>query len=988
MPSSTLGGGRRFPPIPAIMLAAVFVTRVVSAADEGKKPGDVGPTRSGRTPWTASRVVGSPDPSPPFKVVRAFPNLKFDHPLLIARYPGGNRLIVGEQTGKLYSFADDPHPRAELFLDLPGQLRTIHRLAGAKGVEAVYGLAFHPDFERNRECFVCYTLRGSDPRRPNLADGTRVSRFLVTRTDPPRLDPSSEEVVLSFLQGGHNGGDIHFGPDGMLYISTGDAGNPNPPDPFDTGQDVSDLLSSILRIDVNRKDQGKGYAVPADNPFVATKGARPEVWAYGLRNPWRMNFDRQTGDLFVGDVGWELWEMVHRVEKGGNYGWSAREGPQPIKSGRVAPTPIHPPLIELPHTIACSVTGGLVYRGRKFPELRGAYVFGDWETRRLWAARFEGDRTTEMPEIARPSVRIVAFCDDRDGEIYFLDHEGGTIHTIERNVAGSGNVEFPTRLSQTGLFADVKGQTPMAGVLPFDVNCRQWQDGATADHWVAFPGESFSTLFDRARPIPGMVDWHGFRMQFPRDAVLVKSISLAGRRLETQLLHYDGVDWSAYSYAWRDDQADADLVPADGAEKEVHDGERSRVWSFHSRSQCMSCHSTWSEFALAFRPEQLNRPGPDGRNQLVALTEAGLIRRADKDGKSLPPFDAGSVAREPRLTDPADVSRPLEARARSYLHANCAHCHVDGGGGSVDLRLPFSVTDDEMKAIGVRPTRGDFALPDAQIIKPGDPRASTLYYRMAKFGRDRMPHLGSDRPDETGLDVIARWIAGMGRGANSPDRDPAGEPPGPMLARPESALKLARRLGRGELDAAERAALLASAGELPNGPIRDLFEGYLPSDERKGRKLGSNPRPGAVLALNGDPRRGEKLFWSQPNQCGGCHRIGDRGTAVGPDLSTIGKLRSREDLLESLLEPSRRIEPKYATYVAATADGLSLTGLLVSRDERWVVLRDSKGKEGMLAARDVEELRPSRASLMPDGQLAEMTAQEAADLINYLHSLK
>ena len=293
-----------------------------------------------------------------------------------------------------------------------------------------------------------------------------------------------------------------------------------------------------------------------------------------------------------------------------------------------------------------------------------------------------------------------------------------------------------------------------------------------------------------------------------------------------------------------------------------------------------------------------------------------------------------------------------------------------------------------MKAIGVRPTRGDFALPDAQIIKPGDPRASTLYYRMAKFGRDRMPHLGSDRPDETGLDVIARWIAGMGRGANSPDRDPAGEPPGPMLARPESALKLARRLGRGELDAAERAALLASAGELPNGPIRDLFEGYLPSDERKGRKLGSNPRPGAVLALNGDPRRGEKLFWSQPNQCGGCHRIGDRGTAVGPDLSTIGKLRSREDLLESLLEPSRRIEPKYATYVAATADGLSLTGLLVSRDERWVVLRDSKGKEGMLAARDVEELRPSRASLMPDGQLAEMTAQEAADLINYLHSLK
>ena len=142
---------------------------------------------------------------------------------------------------------------------------------------------------------------------------------------------------------------------------------------------------------------------------------------------------------------------------------------------------------------------------------------------------------------------------------------------------GRETPHFPTRLSQTGLFADVKSQTPMAGVLPFAVNCRQWQDGATAEHWVAFPGESSATLFTEAKPIPGMVDWHSFRMQFPKDAVLVRSISLAGRRLETQLLHYDGVDWYAYTYAWRDDQADADLVPADGAEKEVHDGERKRA---------------------------------------------------------------------------------------------------------------------------------------------------------------------------------------------------------------------------------------------------------------------------------------------------------------------------------------------------------------------------------------------------------------------------
>jgi putative heme-binding domain-containing protein len=932
--------------------------------------------------------VGSPDPPPPFKVVRAFPNLKFEHPLLLARCPGSDRLFVGEQAGVLYSFRDRPDARADLFFDLRKELRTLPLHPQAQGVEAVYGLAFHPDFEKNRQCFVCYTLLGKKRGQRNLTDGTRVSRFTVTRADPPRIDPASEEIVLTFLQGGHNGGDIHFGPDRMLYISTGDAADPNPPDPFNTGQDISDLLSSILRIDVDRRDEGKRYAVPKDNPFIGMKGARPEVWAYGFRNPWRMGFDRQTGELFVGDVGWELWESVHRVEKGGNYGWSAMEGPQPIKPEKVGPTPIRPALIELPHTIACSVTGGRVYRGKKFPELRGAYVFGDWETRRLWAARFEGDRTKEMPEIARPSVRIVAFGEDREGELYFLDYDGGTVHTIERNDGGARNADFPTRLSETGLFASVKDHAPAPGVVPFRVNSRQWQDGATAEHGAAFPGVSSATLYEPGKPIPGNVSWHLFRMHFPRDAVLVRTLSLGARRVETQLLHFDGVDWHPYTFAWREDQSDADLVPADGAEKEVREGNRQRVWQFHSRSQCLSCHSSWSEYALAFQPEQLNRPGPDGRNQLVAFTEAGLIRRAGNDGKPLPPFDGSSAARERKLADPADTSQPLEARARAYLHANCGHCHVEHGGGSVDLRLQYPVPVAGMKAVGIRPSRGDFGLPDACLIKGGDPYASTLFFRMAKFGRDRMPHIGSERPDEAGLKLIEQWIAGMGGAAvkTGPLRNSG--PPDELLASPRSALAVARRLGGGGMKPAERDPLLAAAGKLPAGPVRDLFEGYLPSAGKEARKLGSNPRPRSILALKGDSARGEKLFWSPALNCGSCHKIGDRGTPVGPDLSAIGKLRRREDVLESILEPSRRIEPKYAAYVALTADGRSITGLLVKRDEKEVVLRDAQNKEVLLAAKTVEQLRPSRVSLMPEGQLAGLTAQEAADLLEYLASRK
>jgi putative heme-binding domain-containing protein len=292
-----------------------------------------------------------------------------------------------------------------------------------------------------------------------------------------------------------------------------------------------------------------------------------------------------------------------------------------------------------------------------------------------------------------------------------------------------------------------------------------------------------------------------------------------------------------------------------------------------------------------------------------------------------------------------------------------------------------------MKAIGVRPSRGDFGLPDAYIINRGVPWQSTLYYRMAKFGRDRMPHVGAERPDEAGLQLIEEWISGMARTPNKVEQVTV-DGPDSLLTDPKSAMRAARQLGRGAMKSAERDALLAAAAKLPAGPMRDLFEGYLPQPEPAARKLGSNPRPRTILALKGDAGRGETLFWSTSLNCGSCHKIGERGTAVGPDLSAIGKLRGPEDLLESVLEPSRRIEPKYAAYIAQMADGRSLTGLLVRRDDSAVVLRDGQNKEIVLAAKDVQMLQPSRLSLMPGGQLAGLTAQEAADLLEYLASRK
>lgn len=965
------------------------------------------PTR--RVPWATSNVTGSPEPPPKFKSVRAFANAKFDHPTLIARAPGSARLFVGEQTGTLYSLGG-PDAKPDVFLDLRKDFAKLVPRADAKGIGELYGLAFHPEFEKNRTCFVCYTLAPKGQVKDGrFENGTRVSRFKVTDTDPPRIDPASEEVVLTFVGGGHNGGDLHFGPDGFLYVSTGDAAGPNPPDPLNTGQDCSDLLSSILRIDVNARDAGKGYAVPQDNPFVGVQDVRPEIWAFGFRNPWRMSFDRKTGALWVGDVGWELWEMVHKIEKGGNYGWSVTEARQPVKPDqKLGPSAIRAPAIELPHTIAASVTGGYVYRGTKFPELDGAYVFADWETRRVWAARFEGDRLKEMPELVKPNVRISAFGEDNAGELYFAEYDTGLIYTFERNDAGAANAKFPTKLSATGLFADVAKHALAPGVVTFTPEERQWMDGAYADYALALPGDTAVSLFAEGKPMPSQVFWHNFRAHFPNDAVLLKTIwhprarvgTAVGRRnVETQLLHFTDGDWRGYSYVWRDDQSDADLAPADGAEVTFAVEEKQKPNQFSpahhtvpSRAQCMTCHNAWSEFALAFNVPQLN--GTAGRsdgNQLHRLTRDGYVHRFGKDGKPLPPYESPSGPNEPRFVvkDEPTFSygdsphAALDLRARRYLHVNCAHCHrFGGGGGQVVLELDAFRPLNDTGVLNVKPKQGDFGLDDARLIAPGAPERSVLYYRMAKFGRGRMPHLGSERPDRLGLELIDEWINSLDKKPKSGFAESAKDAH-LGLQSVKGALPFARSVGSYRLGPDERAKVLAEAAKLPPGHVRDLFEGYLPPDP-KGRKLGSNPRPAALLALKGDATNGEALFFQKELKCANCHKVGDKGTSLGPDLTMIGATRTRAELLDSLLNPSARVDPQYAAYAVRTKDEKAFTGIVTTRNDRELVLIDAEGKKVTIAGDNVDSVRPSRLSLMPDGQMSGLTPQEAADLLEFL----
>jgi uncharacterized repeat protein (TIGR03806 family) len=977
-----------------------------------------------RIPWTTSHITGSPEPPPPYQIERAFPKLVFKNPLLMRKAPGTNRLFVGEHAGKLYSFPNDQAAaKADLFLDLTTQLHSWDKAGKVKGVGAVYALAFHPQFARNRYCYICYVLDSKTGEQ--LPDGSRVSRFRVTDTDPPRCDPASEKILITWLAGGHNGCDMHFGPDGYLYISTGDGADPNPPDRLDTGQDVSDLLSSVLRIDVDHEDKGKAYAVPPDNPFVKLPGARPEIWAYGFRNPWRMSFDRQTGDLWVGDVGWELWEMVYHVRRGGNYGWSVMEGRQAVRpESRRGPTPILPPALDFPHTEAASITGGYVYRGKKLKDLVGAYLCGDWVTRKVWGTRFDSDdHVLWHRELAQGTQRIVAFCEDNDGEIYIVNYdEVGTLHQLVPNpVTTENQPKFPTRLSETGLFASVQAHSPAPGVLPFAVNAEQWTDHATAERWVALPGQATIRMYDTPIPIPETF-FHG-QVFFPKDGVLIRTLSLemvqgqpqSRRRLETQILHYDGRGWHGYTYAWNDNQTDAALVPAGGMDqtlvvRDAHapGGRRTQTWHYPSRAECIQCHNPWAGYTLAFTLPELNKEQDYGGvvdNQLRTFQHIGVVRRVGNE--------EGNVKREPdpsppRLTNPFDPSADLNARARSYLHVNCAHCHRFGAGGTADLELRFDTNLEQSKTLGVRPVQGTFEIQGALILAPGDPYRSVVFYRMSKLGRGRMPHIGSEIVDERGLKLIHDWIRQLpicneetalldklcalddkapaaGKQARAAERTDAINR---LLGSTSNALLVVHALDEHRILDSVRPQLLAAALARPEPQIRDLFERFLPDDQRV-KRLGTIIKPEQILALKGDAARGKELFFKSAGlECVKCHRVAGTGSTLGPDLSQIGKKYTRAQLLESILEPSKSIDPQYVNYMLETTDGQVHSGLLAEKTDKEVVLKNVGDKVIRVPANKIERLVPQRTSLMPEQLLRDLTAAQAADLLEYLSSLK
>jgi uncharacterized repeat protein (TIGR03806 family) len=668
-----------------------------------------------------------------------FSALTFTKPILMLQAPGDTtKWYVVEQDGVVRTFANDNSVSSTTtFIDIDA------RVNSTSGEAGLLGMAFDRDFATSGRVYLSYT---ANPTTGGQLE-SRISRFTMSGSV---LNPASEEILLTIEQPftNHNGGNIAFGPDGMLYAGFGDGGSGG--DPQNNAQNRSTLLGKMLRIDV----RGNGaYTIPADNPY-ATTGTRcqagesgsgalcAEIYAYGFRNPWRWTFDRgvSTPDLWLGDVGQNAWEEVDRVEKGGNYGWRFREGAHCFNPSTNCPitangAPLIDPVAEYGRDLGGSITGGYVYRGTAIASLVGRYVFADFGSGRFFVLVPGTGGTLQRQTLLEANISPSSFGEGHDGELYVIDY-GGKLYKL---VFGSGGASstIKTQLSQTGCFDPANPTQPAAALIPYAPSAPFWSDGASKARWMAVPDGQKITVNSAG-------DW-----EFPNGTVLVKNFTLNGELIETRLFmrHSDTGNWAGYTYRWNASHTDATLVTG-GLVATIG----SQQWVYPSEAQCLQCHTPAAGGSLGLETRQLNTTftyPSTGRsaNQLDTLEAIGLF--------------TASPARVTAMPDPADTTRPVGDRARAYLHTNCAQCHRPGGGAPGSLDLQYTTAMASTGTCNADPASGDLGVAGAKIIAPGDASRSVLYLRMNRRDAQQMPPVGSLVVDTEGVALMQQWISGL-----------------------------------------------------------------------------------------------------------------------------------------------------------------------------------------------------------------------------------
>jgi len=723
-----------------------------------------------------------------YQFVDAFPGLFFEDAVAVSTPPGvTNKIFVAERRGRISYVPDinSASPQRVVFLDIVSQVSFDDTTEGERGL---LGMAFHPGFSTNGHFYVYYLAPGS----PYI---DRVSRFTA---DPVTLTVNTNTQLKLFdvvdQDFNHNGGDLHFGNDGYLYVGMGDEGQQYNIR-LNSQRIDKDLFSALLRIDVDKRPgnleprpsantttiytNGSGqafYSIPADNPFVNattflgspinTNTLRAEMFAVGFRHIWRFSIDKPTGEIWVGDVGQDRYEEINVVTNGGNYGWAYLEGlfntvslynGQPTLLSNPPPSFVHsPPLYPYPHTTVAggdpqfkgnSVTGGVVYRGSRIPELTGAYIFGDFESTHVWAL-WRTNGTVSVQRLGSTIAPAGFGLDPGNGDILVANY---VMNRIERLVrVDTGDATFPQKLSDTGAFADLADLAPNPGLVSYEPIVSFWSDHAIKRRWFGIPDltNTVTHVTDGNWSLPsGMVWVKHFDMETTRGNPATK------KRLETRFLVKNDAGMYGVSYAWNGAGDEASLV-ADGGTNfnlTITNGLTilTQQWGVPSRSECLVCHTEVGGRALSFNTRQLNQSasmnGQTG-NQLALLSAAGYFANPVAAPQALPAFSRAN-----------DAAVSLEHRARSYFSVNCVQCHQTGGAGPAtwDARAWLSL-DETMLIHGTPYNNG--GNPTNQLVIPGDPAHSVVLQRIRGNGFSRMPPLASMVIDEAATNLLHAWI--------------------------------------------------------------------------------------------------------------------------------------------------------------------------------------------------------------------------------------
>ena len=730
-----------------ILYLTSLVFLLVLMACSGNSNSTTPPLDSGLDERPANLTCLAPDQGPlssqALSAAPAFPNLPAMGAVVAIRQAPGdaNQWYAALQDGRVLVFDNNESVSvATEFLNIQSQVVY-------SGEQGLLGMAFHPDYANNGEIYLYYSTGTPDLR-------SNISRFTFVN------NAWREETILAVKQPNtnHNGGNILFGPgDGYLYIGLGDGGGGGDPDR--NGQNRLTLLGSMLRIDVN---SGTPYSIPGDNPYagnplcadpdiVTNAQFCPEIYAYGLRNPWRWSFDRVTHALWLGDVGQNRVEEIDIIENGQNYGWAVMEGSECYSSVSTdcnAAGNYKLPVAEYPHNGgSASVVGGYVYRGNN-PDLAflvGSYLFADTYSGQIWRTTVAGAEYTTNP-LLDTNLIVYSFSESLDGELFVLSPNGSgagnNIYTFQPVSAPEPVPPIPELLSETGCFESTQPLTPATGVIPYDLIAPLWSDSAAKDRFFAIPDGTQISLSSQGDFI------------FPVGSVLIKHFLLNGQPIETRLLMRHGDYWGGYSYEW---QYDAGGDPVDA--QRLSDGKTVMIdgqnWLYPSGSQCFECHTQAANISLGLETSQLNRSlvypaSGKSANQLDTLQSIGVLAPVSNQLRSRQLF----------ALDDANAS--FEMRAKAYLHANCAHCHQPGAPNPAAMDFRFTTTLANMNICDAEPQAGNLGIDGIRLL---DPAGSFLQANSAIIARMesldttiRMPPLATEIADDAALLVLKSWV--------------------------------------------------------------------------------------------------------------------------------------------------------------------------------------------------------------------------------------